>query len=129
MTSKAELIAQLEASHQAMLRVLDDIDPGAEVYPGWGIKQVLAHLAGWDEATTMSLTSYIQGGTPDVVALAGDDTFNASSVSNRQQLSLEQTFHDWEKERENLIATLSALPDNQLDGEINFPRGGMGNRC
>lgn len=126
MASKKEIITALEESHNQMIDLLNVIDVEKEVYSGWTIKEVLAHIAGWDEAAVASVSSLIQGGTPDVVAIDGADVYNAQSVAKRKALSLDETFADWEKERENLIATLSAVPDNQLSDDINFPWGGDG---
>ena len=126
MASKKEIIAALEESHKNMIDLLNAIDVEKEVYPGWTIKEVLAHIAGWDEAAVASVSSFIQGGTPDVVALNGADAYNAASVAKRKNLSIDETFANWEKERDNLIATLSAVPDKQLSDKINFPWGGEG---
>jgi uncharacterized damage-inducible protein DinB len=126
MASKKDIIKKLEAAHSAMVDLLNAIDTEQEVYRGWTIKEVLAHLAGWDEATTASLSSFIQGGKPGIVALQGVDAFNAESVSRRKKLSIEATFEDWEHERDLLIATLSALPEKQLNDKITFPQGGEG---
>jgi uncharacterized damage-inducible protein DinB len=126
MATKKDIIKKLETSHSALVDLLNNIDTEREVYRGWTIKEVLAHLAGWDEATTASLSSFIQGGKPGIVAVSGVDAFNADSIAKRKKLSLEDTFHDWEHEREILLATLSALPENQLNDKIIFPRGDEG---
>lgn len=126
MASKKEIIAALEASHTAMIDLLNTIDVEKEIYTGWTIKEILAHIAGWDEAAAASVSSFIQGGKPDVVALDGADAHNAASVAKRKSLSLDETFADWEKERDNLIATLTAVPNNQLSDKINYPWGGNG---
>lgn len=126
MTTKNDIIKKLESSHRAMVDLLNNIDTEREIYRGWTIKEVLAHLAGWDEATTASLSSFIQGGKPGIAAINGVDAYNTESIAKRKKLSLEATFYDWEHERDNLLATLSALPESQLNDKIAFPRGGEG---
>ena len=126
MASKKDIVQALQTSHQAMIDTLNSVDVEKEVYPGWTVKEVLAHLAGWDEATTASLSSFIQGGKPGLVAVNGVDNYNADSVAKRKNLSLDATFEDWERERDHLLATLSALPENQVDDKILFPHGGSG---
>src|SRR5215204_3037650 len=98
MATKKDIIKKLESSHSVMVDLLNNVDVEREVYRGWTIKEVLAHLAGWDEATTASLSSFIQGGKPGIVAVSGVDAFNAESITKRKKLSLEDTFHDWEHE-------------------------------
>ncbi|MDQ7026689.1 MAG: DinB family protein [Anaerolineae bacterium] len=123
MASKQEIVNVLEASHKEMLDVLNNTDVEKEVYPDWTVKEVLAHIAGWDEAIIASLSSFIQGGKPSVVAVNGIDAYNADSVAKRKKLSLDATFEDWEHQRDHLLATLYALPEKQVDDIINFPWG------
>ncbi|MCI0709310.1 MAG: DinB family protein [Chloroflexi bacterium] len=126
MATKGQLIEALVQSHNALLHLLDSIDPAMQFYPKWTIKEVLAHLAGWDEATTAALSSFIQGGKPDVAALKGRDAFNAESIAARAGLSLDEIFHDWEAQREQVVDTLTALPEKQLADVIAYPWGGSG---
>lgn len=58
---KSRLIESLKAAHEAMETVVARIDPAQEVYASWTIKQVLAHIAGWDEAVNASLKAYLEG--------------------------------------------------------------------
>lgn len=126
MASKKEIVNALETSHKAMVELLNNMDVAKEIYPDWTVKEVLAHLAGWDEAATASLSSFIQGGKPGIVAVNGADTYNADSIAKRKTLSLDATFEDWEHERDHLLATLVALPENQVNDTVTFPWGGEG---
>ena len=124
MSEMSEWITKFATSHATMHDIIEKIDPMVEIYPGWGIRQIIAHLAGWEEASADSLSSFIQGGTPDVVVLDGDDAYNAESVQKRDSLSLEETIQDWEEHRNNLISVLGALADEQLEARIAHPWGG-----
>jgi hypothetical protein len=50
MDEREILIQGLEKARTKLLGVVDQFDPSLEVYPHWTIKELLAHLAGWDDA-------------------------------------------------------------------------------
>lgn len=61
---KEALVARLEAARRQLCAALEDINIHAEVYPGWQVKHLLAHIAGWDEACTSSLRTHAGGREP-----------------------------------------------------------------
>jgi hypothetical protein len=126
METQAELINQLDASHQAVRALLDEIQTGAEVYAGWTIREVLAHLTGWDEAVAASLRAYAKGSEAAIAAYRGINDYNARSVETREGLNYEQTCREWELAREELKAALLALTDEQYAGELLYPWGQRG---
>jgi uncharacterized damage-inducible protein DinB len=121
-----ELIQVLDESHNAMLEVVKAIDTSLEFYPQWTIRQMLAHLAGWDEATTTSLKILLGGDTPGLAAPRGIDDYNAQSVASRTDLTMEQIIREWELERERLKNTVRQFTDEKLKGEILYPWGTRG---
>jgi uncharacterized protein (TIGR03083 family) len=106
-----QMIAALEASRQAMQPVVDACDPQREIYPGWTMKEVLAHIAGWDEMTKDLLLAHGRG----------IDGYNARSVAARQSLTYAQTVSDWQTERSALTAALHNLPPEKLPVQMPFP--------
>jgi hypothetical protein len=126
MSRVEEMIEKSEKSQATMLRIVERIDPEQKVYPEWKIKQVLAHLAGWDEAITASLRSFSRGGTPELVAHQGVDVYNANSVSTREELPMEHIVREYKLERQKLQEALRELTDEQLDAVIIYPWGNEG---
>jgi len=97
-----------------------------ELYPGWTIRHVLAHMAGWDDATATSLKAYAEGNEYSVPAYRGIDEYNKQSVATREHLNYEQTRKEWELSREELKAVLRAMPDEKIAGEVLYPWGARG---
>lgn len=124
MATTTELKDILTQSIDRMIGALEHVDESIEIYPAWTAKEVIAHLVGWDKVSSDSLSSFIQGGIPDKVALDGDDAFNNASVQTYAGLSFEETVQEWEKERQRLLEMLIALSDEQLDEKITYPWGG-----
>lgn len=121
-----ELIKHLEDSHNAMLEIVREIDSQLEFYPTWTIKQMLAHLAGWDEATATSLRIFLGGDTPGLAAPRGIDDYNAQSVASRADLTMEQIIREWELERDMLKKIVRQFSDTKLHEEVLYPWGSRG---
>jgi len=126
MTDKAELMAQLDAAREEMRAVLDGMDIHIEIYPGWTIKHVLAHIAGWDDAVIASLRAHAGGQEPATPAVRGIDFYNAQSVATREALSYEHVVKEWALAREQFKAALDALPPEKLAEPLLFPWGPTG---
>lgn len=124
--NKTDLLRELDKSRGEMLVVLGLADASREIYPGWTIRQVLAHLTGWDEAVTASLQAFLEGSTAAIASYRGINEYNARSVETRVDLSYEQTRREWEVARVELRAALEAIPDSQLDTEMTYPWGARG---
>ena len=109
-----------------MRQVVERIDPHRQIYPQWRIHEMLAHLTGWDEAATTSLTRHLNGQPSRPVATHGIDHYNGQSIRSRAGLTLSQIQQEWEAERENLIEAIRNLSSAQLQDNIVYPWGGRG---
>lgn len=127
MATKKELINWLEESHQKIEQLVDQVDRNQEIYPDWTVREILAHLTGWDDAVLASLKSHTAGGVPTVVAERGPDAYNASTVTERETLSYEHIYREWQTTHEQLKIAIRDLPPEKMDEEIVFPWGQTGN--
>ena len=65
MKSKEKLIGWLEESHQNIEKLVSQVDQNLEIYPGWTIREILAHFTGWDDAVIASLKSHCSWRSPN----------------------------------------------------------------
>ncbi len=126
MDLRENLIQQLSQAHQAMQRAIANIDPQFEIYTDWKLKELLAHLTGWDDATIASLSAFLAGDPPATPAARGFDLFNAQSVAGRQTLSLEHVTKEWHLARQQLIDLIRQVPDGKQAETFVFPWGDRG---
>lgn len=124
--NKTHLLQELGKSRGEMLTVLSLADAAQEIYPGWTIRQVLAHLTGWDEAVTASLRAFLEGSSAAIASYRGINEYNARSVETRADLSYEHTRREWEIARSELRAALEAIPESHLETEMTYPWGARG---
>ena len=88
---------------------------------------MLAHFTGWDDAVIASLKSHMAGGVPTVVADRGPDVYNAATVTERETLSFEHIYREWQHTHEQLKIAIRDLPPEKMEEPIVFPWGQTGN--
>jgi len=126
MEERTHLIQQLDEARAKMRAVLVDMDTQMEIYPDWTVKQVLAHITGWDDAIIASLRAHAGGDEPGTPASRGIDFYNAQSVAERKALAYDQVVKEWELAREQLKTAIKEMPAERLEEPLLFPWGQVG---
>jgi hypothetical protein len=120
---KQQLIAELDKSRQRLTEVLSHADEQREIYPTWKLKQVLDHIAGWDDAVIASIHAHARGEVPAVTAPRGIDYYNAETVTTREALPLTTTRMEFEATRLTLKELILSLTDEQYERSFIAPWG------
>jgi hypothetical protein len=119
-----EMVIKMERSRAMLNKALDKIAPQAEIYPSWKLKQIMDHIAGWDELVYSSLLAYKNGVSPSPIVEKGIDRFNANSVAARKDIPLQQSRMEFDATRERVIRVLRELPPEMLIQKYPAPWGG-----
>jgi hypothetical protein len=119
-----DLIAQLEHARERLNAALEKVAPQVEIYSAWKLKQVMDHIAGWDELMVSVYRAHTNG-EPPVIIKQGIDQYNAVSVGNRKELSLEQSRQEYAVARENVILAIREMSVDKLTQQFQAPWGGM----
>jgi hypothetical protein len=117
------LIHRLDETRARIEDILPRIDPEAEIYPGWTIKQMLAHMTGWDDATIDSLRAHVVGRPPAVEAIRSLDEYNLSTVTSRHDLKYEQVLKEWRLTRQVLRTLIEQYPEDKFLEPVIVPWG------
>lgn len=120
---QAQLIQELDAARATMRTLIADLTPESEIYPGWTLRQFLAHLTGWDDVTAATLRAHARGETPATPVSAGIDAYNAESVATRETLDLDHIVKEWELARAELKDAIHALTPEQMAAPLLHPWG------
>jgi hypothetical protein len=118
-----QLLQELDKARAIMHQLIADLTPESEIYPGWTLRQFLAHLTGWDDVTTTTLRAHARNETPATPVSAGVDSYNAESVATRETLDLDHIVKEWELAREELKAAIRALSPEQMAAPLLHPWG------
>ena len=64
MDERTHLLTDLDEARQRMRTAIEGLDLHVEIYPGWTLKEVLAHITGWDDAAIASLHAHLADDVP-----------------------------------------------------------------
>ncbi len=120
------IIRELDTSRAAMHAAMAITNQTSEIYPGWTLKQLLAHITGWDEAARASIAAHMRYDEAMIPAFRGVNEYNEESVRTRGALSYELVVREYEHERERLKALLGQINDDRWNEKMLLPWGGYG---
>jgi hypothetical protein len=117
------LLHRLEEARMKIEELLPKIDPEKEVYPGWSIKHLLAHITGWDNTSIDVLRSHAMGCPPSIPAIHSLDKYNELTVSSREGLTYRQTLNEWRLKRQVFREIIEQLPEEKFLEPVAVPWG------
>jgi hypothetical protein len=126
MNQRDELIAILEHSRSKMLAHLEEIDKNRKIYPLWTIREMLAHLSGWDDAVIAFIQSLMAGKIPATPAARGINVYNAETVATREGLDYDHIYREYIETRNVLLQLLREVPDEKVTEQYILPWGESG---
>jgi hypothetical protein len=126
MDEREQLIQELTAARRELFAVIDQFGEQMEIYPLWTIKELLAHLTGWDDAVLATLRSVIMDLPPETPAVRGINHYNARTVSEREALDLDHIRKECMRTRQEVFTALRLVPLEKMHEEIVYPWGGGG---
>ncbi len=121
-----QLIQELDEARLNMREVAQLAGENMEIYAPWKMKEVLAHITGWDDATIAALRAHAKDDVPGTPARRGIDHYNAETVSTREELPYPHIVREWENTREQLKAVLRAMPEEKYTQALVLPWGPTG---
>ena len=126
MDERTHLLTDLDQARQRMRNAIEGLDFHKEIYPGWTLKEVLAHITGWDDATISSLHAHLADDVPATPASRGINYYNAQTVAERDSLPFDLIKKEWEKSRDLLKSIVMTMPDHKFKKPLVFPWGQSG---
>ena len=117
------LLHRLDETREVIEKILPTIDRKREIYPGWTMKEMLAHMTGWDDATIDSLRAHVIERPPSVAAIRSLDEYNTLTVSSRQDLGYEQVLKEWRLTRQVLRTIIEQMSADKFLEPLVVPWG------
>ena len=126
MDERQELVQEFVAARKKLFDLIDQFDTSLEVYPHWTIKELLAHLAGWDDAVVDTLRCFLTGKPLETPASRGINFYNAQTVQERESLDLLHIRRECERTRQEVLELIQQVPLEKLHETIIFPWSSQG---
>jgi len=117
------LLAEIDQVRTDMGNVVQEIDTKLMIYPGWTIKEMIAHITAWEIVIHKALQAYTAGDPPYFLREQDFDIFNEDAVDFRAAWSMEQVLQEWKDVREELKKTIQKLKETDLPVELVLPWG------
>ena len=116
-----DALDQLEQTRAELLAAIEGLDEAAldrkNVVGEWSIKNLLAHIAAWEDWVIQALPARLAtGATPPELArrLADEDISNAEEVAEREELTPHEQLMELERNRAELLALVRGLDQATL---------------
>lgn len=125
---KMRLLNRLEKAWTGLKDAFAGLDEAQLTQPGatseWSVKDLLAHVATWDQEALHSLPMILEGRRPPRYKdlYGGIDAFNALKSIEKQALSLAETIEHFERTHQSLVEMLLSLPEENFLRESRFLR-------
>ena len=127
MTQNEILIERLVSSRAKMIAHLDEIDRNRRIYPLWTVREIIAHLSGWDDATIAYIRSIVAGQEPATPAARGIDVYNDETVATREGLDYDHIYREYIETRRILLDLIRGMPEEKVTQRFILPWGDEGN--
>jgi len=126
MSKRDEILKLYEESHAVMMEQLREVDKQRKIYPLWTIREIIAHLAGWDDAVIGFVNALLKGETPPIPAPRGPDVYNEETVTTREGLSYDHIVREYINTRARLISLVGQMSEEMVTQKSVLPWGGEG---
>ncbi len=138
MSDKSDAMAALEGVRQETLSAVNGVPEdkmAVSVFGTWSVKDVLCHLASWEQFAVPDLQRVSRGHIPQLATFRLEDVdgWNAHLMRSRNLFPLPQVMFELEDSRRQLVDTFNTLPDAMFapgqmvrmltDGLVNGEQG------
>jgi hypothetical protein len=115
---RQQLLARLAAERAGLLEGLLGLDQPTLteklVYDDWSVKDILAHVAGWDRWEERTMRAMVAGEEPDFSVVQDFAVSNAAMLADWRDRSLEEVLTELMAARSDWVAFLASLSDEEF---------------
>ena len=128
--TKEEMLARLAESRQALHQAIENLSEEemtqVQVEGIWTIKDVLGHIASWEETCLEPLRRYADGGPFEVEVIEDYMAWNDEQVAHKRDIPLDTILDELATIRQGLVEAASRLSTEQWGQRVPFSWGGEG---
>ena len=128
--TRGQVLQAIKDNYAQFLEAIAGLDDDALTKPPlvewWTIKDLLGHVAMWEQVAIKFIAEYKQDGLPKILGMDNDDTINAYNkreATIRRDWSLARVRAEFDAAHRNLIAAIQSLSDADLAKQLPAPWG------
>ena len=117
--SRDEILHALNHEFENMMKSVEDLDEAqmTKVWFGdWGVREILAHIAGWHWEMTAALERMARGErpVPEGVDYSDADSWNARFAEEARKLDPDEVLDDLRASKEAFVAAALEVPEDRF---------------
>lgn len=118
-----EILAEIHLATQATLKEVD-LETPVYTESGWRIREIIGHIATWNQQVAISINTYREGSEYVILDLDETETdYNEKAVVAQQNLSTQQILAEWEQAYDEFKNAVQGMPADRFPGDMMFPWG------
>ena len=86
------------------------------LFDKWGLKDVVAHITGWNVQRVSELDALLEGKT--IRKISDFDSFNENSINARKNLSWDVVVKEFVDSCKDLVGAFNSIPTELIDMEV-----------
>jgi len=128
--TKEEVLARLAESRQTLHQAIEGLSEEEMTQPQvegvWTVKDVLGHIASWEETCLEPLRRYADGGPFEVEVIEDYLVWNDEQATHKRDIPLDAILDELLTVRQGLVEAASRLSARQWKQRVPFSWGGQG---
>ena len=124
---KEKALSRLNNSRQALRKAIDvltiDEISTIQVEGIWTVKDLLGHIAAWENSLLVPLSAFINGEPFQAEEIPDHDAWNAEQAARRSQRSVSKILEEMESTRQALLNAAGKLSKGQWSQSFRAPWG------
>jgi uncharacterized damage-inducible protein DinB len=128
--TKEEVLARLAESRQTLHQAIEGLSEEEMTQPQvegvWTVKDVLGHIASWEETCLEPLRRYADGGPFEVEVIEDYIVWNNEQAARKRDIPLDTILDELAIVRQGLVEAASRLSARQWKQRVPFSWGGRG---
>lgn len=118
MSSISAIVSDLNFGRAKLLQAIEGLSrrelTELPIYEGWTIKDVLAHVLGWDQRVLRTLPLMVQNRASEVPSVEVDE-YNAESVAAWRERSLAELLVEVQSTHRQIVDMIASLDHKEID--------------
>jgi hypothetical protein len=127
MSDKAAALKTLDDEYRNLHKAIEGLDEDqlARVwFDQWSVKDIIAHVAGWEREMTAAMERMARGErpTPEGTDYSDSDAWNARFASSMHGIDARTIFAAWEQTHATYVRAANSLPDDRFGETDGKPK-------